>query len=249
MKPSFLSRILFLPLLGVSSALASSGSPTIDTGHSIQSLLIPSTAGVSIVDGSATPLMNPEGFSVAAQGGTSSGGGDIQCDNLIQNLSYQDPKGNLESWIRNGGPKAGKLDLSSSLDPQTGSPYTYAEYESAMLKLLEEFKKSPDINCVRPGDKGYPVDVGDRAKICKTSVDHSGVHMTCDRTLFMGLTTDEQIEQNHHEFAINVPGLEPDSGSISTYKISDQLFCLDWRCRRTQAGCAHPGCERCSGWR
>jgi hypothetical protein len=151
------------------------------------------------------------------------GGGDIQCDNLIQNLSFQDPAGNLEAWLKSDAPEAEKLDLSSSFNPQTGKPYSYAEYSSAMIALLESFKKYPDINCVSPGDKSYPVDINDTSKICVTSVDNSGVHMKCDRTLFMGLSPDEQIEQDHHEFAINIPGLEPDMGSISTYKISTQL--------------------------
>jgi hypothetical protein len=160
-----------------------------------------------------------------ADGVGSGGGGDIQCDNLIQNLTFQDPLGNLESWLRNHGPEKQnpKLDLSSTLNLDTEQPYTSAEYEKAMITLIKRFKKTPDVNCVRPGDKGYPVDVNDTSKICKTSVDEKGVHMTCDRNLFMGLTPDEQIEQDHHEFAINIPGLEPDSGSISTYRISTQL--------------------------
>jgi hypothetical protein len=40
----------------------------------------------------------------AGDGVGSGGGGDIQCDNLIQNLTFQDPQGNLESWLQNGGP-------------------------------------------------------------------------------------------------------------------------------------------------
>jgi hypothetical protein len=92
-----------------------------------------------------------------------------------------------------------------------------------MIALIEAFKKAPDVNCVRPGDKGYPVDVNDKSKICKSSVDENGFHMTCDRELFMALSADEKIEQDNHEFAIHVPGLEPDTGAISTYKISTQL--------------------------
>lgn len=163
--------------------------------------------------------------SIAFAGPGSTGGGDIQCDNLIQDLSFQDPNGNLESWLQNGGPEKQnpKLDLSSSRNPGTGKPYTSAEYEKAMIAIINNFRKAPDINCVKPGDRGYPVDVNDTSKICKTFVDKKGVHMTCDRELFMALSSDEQIEQNHHEFAINIPGLEPDTGSISTYKISRQL--------------------------
>jgi hypothetical protein len=174
--------------------------------------------GASLIFGLGSPAS-----SFADHGTAGGGGGDIQCDKLIQDLSFGDPAGNLRHWLNNGGPEAGKkLDLSSSLSP-TGQPYTLPGYEKAMTALIDIFAKSPDVNCVRPGDKGYPVDVNDTSKICKTFVDETGVHMTCDRDLFMGLTPDEQIEQNHHEFAINVQGLESDTGSISTYKISRQL--------------------------
>jgi hypothetical protein len=102
------------------------------------------------------------------------------------------------------------------------------------------------VNCVQPGDEAYPVDVNNRQKICKTLVDSSGVHITCDRDLFLKLSTDDQIEQVHHEFAINVPGLEPDTGSISTYKISAQLSnsIATVKERRLVVGSGHcPSCE------
>jgi formylglycine-generating enzyme required for sulfatase activity len=151
----------------------------------------------------------------ASAGGSSGGGGDIQCDALIKDLAN-----NLKSWIRDGGPEAGKLNLSSSFNPETDRPYTIQEYNSDMTRLLS---LPLDVSCVGPGDKGYPVMVDGSKKICATWVDRGGVHMTCDRSLFLGLNTDQQIEQDHHEFAINVPGLEPDTGPISTYKISTQL--------------------------
>ncbi len=143
------------------------------------------------------------------------GGGDIQCDAEIKKLSA-----NLLDWISAKGPETGKLNLASSLNPVTGKPYSYSEYEAKMTSLLN---MPLDVSCVKPGDKGYPVSVNDSAKICATFVDFEGVHMTCDRGLFLGLNADQRIEQNHHEFSINIPGLEPDSGAISTYKISDQL--------------------------
>ena len=64
----------------------------------------------------------------------------------------------------------------------------------------------------------------------QTFVDAKGIHMLCDRVLFMGLDADDRIKQVHHDLAINVAGLEPDTGSISTYKISKQLsaFISTW---------------------
>jgi hypothetical protein len=151
----------------------------------------------------------------AQRGGTSSGGGDIQCDAQIKVLAS-----NLSDWINNNGAEIGKLDLSSSLNSSTGQPYSYSEYKAKMIGLLS---LPLNVSCVKQGDSGYPVSVDDSAKICATSVDSSGVHMICDRALFLALNPDQQIEQNHHEFAINVPGLEPDTGPISTYEISNQL--------------------------
>jgi hypothetical protein len=89
-----------------------------------------------------------------------------------------------------------------------------------MLGLLE---MPLDLSCVTMGDPGYPVAVEESAKICKTMVAGGHVRMTCDRALLLSLTRDQLIGQFHHEIAINVPGLEPDIGPISTYKISSQL--------------------------
>ena len=153
--------------------------------------------------------------SVSASGGETGGGGDIQCDALTKKITS-----NIEEWISENGPEVGHLDLSSSLNPLSGHSYTYAEYSSAMSTLL---KLPLDASCVSQGDQGYPVSVDGSSKICRNRVDTTGIHMICDRSLFMALAPDLQIEQIHHEFAIDVPGLEPDTGPISTYKISTQL--------------------------
>ena len=159
----------------------------------------------------------------ASEGSSGRGGGDIECDNTIQELTFQDPKFSMKLWFQNKGPEKQNIDLSKTLNPSTASAYSPSGYESSMLALISSLEKSPDINCVRPQDKGYPVDVNDRTKICASSVDQNGVHMVCDRDLFMGLSGDNRIKQIHHELAIHVPGLEPDSGSLSTYNISRQL--------------------------
>ena len=152
----------------------------------------------------------------AIAGGGSTGGGDLECDAKIQDITT-----NIQTWVTNKGERSGtRLDLSSSVHPKTHTAYTFSQYETSMLDLL---KKPVDANCVSQGDSAYPVEVGNSAKICKTFVDAKGIHMLCDRVLFMGLDADDRIKQVHHELAINVAGLEPDTGSISTYKISKQL--------------------------
>jgi len=155
-------------------------------------------------------------FNVYAMGPSNGGGGDLACDAKIQNIAD-----NLRSWIKDHGDQSGvQLNLSSSLHPITHQAYTFSQYESAMLELLA---KPIDANCVRNGDADYPVRIGKTTKICKTSFDHIGLHMICDRELFLNLTDDQKIEQIHHEIAINAAGLEPDIGPISTYRISVQL--------------------------
>lgn len=154
------------------------------------------------------------GRTSTAEAGSDSHGGDIQCEAQIRTI-----KGNLLEWITGGGPEAGKLNLSTSLNPSVARPrpYTRAEYGAAMSELL---RKPLDINCVKPGDPGYPVAVGGASKICMNTVDAAGVHMTCDRELLGRLSTERQFQQIHHEYATDVPGLEPDQGSVSTYGIS-----------------------------
>jgi hypothetical protein len=172
-------------------------------------------------DNSQGPRPSVDVSSPKTKGNEQGNGGDIQCDALIKKYAS-----NLEQWIEGNGPEVGKLDLSSSLNPATNHPYTYPEYNAGMLSLL---KLPLDVSCVSSGDPSFPVSVDDSTKVCKSFVDKAGMHMTCDRALFLGLDADPevradlQIEQNHHEFATQVPGLEPDTGPISTYKISVQL--------------------------
>ncbi len=153
----------------------------------------------------------------AFAGGDQGGGGDIKCDAEIKSIVS-----NLQWWTQNSGPEVGQLDLSSSQNPNVSPmrPYTEREYERAMLKL---YNLPLDSSCVVKGDSDYPVDVGDATKICKSSVDNGELHMICDQKRFFALNANQRIEQIHHEYAIHVPGLEPDSGAISTYKISMQL--------------------------
>ncbi len=152
----------------------------------------------------------------SGSGTVGGGGGDISCDAKIQDIVK-----NIQFWVSNKGDRSGiQLDLTSSLHPTTHLPFTHAQYENEMNELL---KRPVDANCVKPGDRFYPVEVGNSAKICRTSVDDVGIHMVCDRDLFMQLIPDNQIKQIHHELAILLPGLEPVNGPISTYKISNQL--------------------------
>jgi hypothetical protein len=174
-------------------------------------------------------------IAIAAHAGNDGGGGDLKCDAKIKSISA-----NINSWIKGGGPEVGKLDLSSSTFPNSSQPYTLAEYDKAMLALL---KLPLDSSCVTKGDPGYPVQVADDSKVCASSVSNGQVHMKCDQVKLLGMDPDLQIEQIHHEYAINVPGLEPDYGPISTYKISMQLamFTRDTVERRLIVGPSNSG--------
>jgi hypothetical protein len=151
-----------------------------------------------------------------AHAGRESGGGDLQCDAKIRSITA-----NIQTWIEEKGPESGKtLDLSSSRNSKTAAPYTVSQYEQSMSALLAE---TLDSSCVSAGDKGYPITVDGRPKVCSSFSDAQGVHIQCQADLLLNMNADEQIEQIHHEFAIHIPGLEPDYGPISTYKISTQL--------------------------
>lgn len=153
-----------------------------------------------------------------SRAGSDSHGGDVQCDALIRRIADE-----LKTWITNQGPELGPLDLSTSRNPSRNAhAYTLPEYDSTMTAMLS---RTLDPNCLSPkdGTAVYPVNVLGRDKICVNNVDESGVHITCDRSLFMGLSDDLQYQQIHHEFATNIPGLEPDFGPLSTYQISSQL--------------------------
>lgn len=144
-------------------------------------------------------------------------GGDLKCDARIRAIAL-----NIQNWIADRGAEVGGLNLSTSLFPKSNPsrPYTIAEYNQSMLRLLHI---TLDSNCVRKGDPGYPVKVGQNSKICTSFSDNRGFHIKCDEEKFLNLNKDEEIQQIHHEFATNVPGLETDSGPISTYRISTQL--------------------------
>lgn len=148
-------------------------------------------------------------------GNEGGGGGDLACDAKIRTIAD-----NVHYWIQNRGPEVGNLNLSTSRVPNQGRPYTMSEYTNKMLDLFELPLNS---SCVVEGDPGYPVKVGDASKVCVTAKDGRGLHMKCDQVKFLALSADEKIEQIHHEYAINLPGLEPVDGPISTYKISLQL--------------------------
>jgi len=154
---------------------------------------------------------------LAQSGGKDGGGGDIQCDALIQSDAKV-----IANWIKKNGPTATKLDLSSSKKPQVSParPYSISEYEDGMKKL---FILPLTASCVSDGQPGYPVKVGNDVKICTSYVDAIGFHMTCDREVFMALDDSLKIQQLHHEYAIHLLGLEPDNGSFSTYLVSQQL--------------------------
>jgi hypothetical protein len=158
-------------------------------------------------------------FTQADRGTVGGGGGDIECEAPVQGIAA-----NLIQWIADKGPEKAdpRFDLSSSLNPNTNTkrPYTYSEYGEAMTEYLTA---PVVVRCLKSDSPENPVKVYGADKICETSFDGSTVQMKCDRELFLGLSQDLKIQQTHHEYAILVPGLEPDVGPISSYKISTQL--------------------------
>ncbi|MGZ3747897.1 MAG: hypothetical protein ACXWRE_11075 [Pseudobdellovibrionaceae bacterium] len=152
-------------------------------------------------------------------------GGDLECDAEIRKIvGNPNDSGSLHYWIENNGAEIGPLDLSSSQFPVKNAglakPYSFNEYKASMLNLLAKPLIS---SCVSSGDKAYPVAIGDSSKICVSKLEIDGFHLRCDAVKFLGMDQDHQIQQIHHEFATNVPGLEPDRGPISTYRLSTQL--------------------------
>jgi len=174
------------------------------------------------------------------QGG--SGGGDLECDAQIRGIIGVDHKaqtGSLYYWYSNKGPQRDSLlDLSSSKNPASGKPYTKKELASAMLGLMNMTVKTGCTHRLGSQDP-RPVVVGGEPKVCRTIVANGVVDILCDSEVFLTMKTNQlttedlQIQQINHEFAINVPGLEPDLASvpastpyildISTYAISSQL--------------------------
>jgi hypothetical protein len=169
----------------------------------------------------------------ASEGPGGSGGGDIQCEKVIRSIADD-----LRSWIADRGLNASQLtpedqiDLSSTTNPSTKKHFTQHEYNQAMEAKLDlplhvdcrpacdESKNSP--GCIQ-------LDINNKDKVCTSSIGPGGMDMRCDLGRFIGspllkgLTDDEQIQQVHHEYAIHIKGLEPDTGDISTYRISTQL--------------------------
>ena len=63
-------------------------------------------------------------------------------------------------------------------------------------------------------------------KACKSWIDDSGVNLVCQEDKVLNMINADPAsfaQQVHHEYAIHVPGLEPDDGAVSTYEISSQL--------------------------
>ena len=72
------------------------------------------------------------GVAQAGEGGNGSGGGDLQCDARIKEVTS-----NLREWFQGFGPeKNSLLDLSSTLNPSTNLPYTKQEYSKAMEAVI-----------------------------------------------------------------------------------------------------------------
>ena len=135
--------------------------------------------------------------------------GDI-CEDQIKVIAAD-----LSFWIDGDGPVLSfpRLDLSSNRN------LTHALYKSEMEAVLG----AAHLECVNPGDHGYPVIVGNSRKTCKNYIDSLGTkRIICDRALFDQLNSTERYVLVHHEYA-GLAGIEQSNGDDSIYFISNQI--------------------------
>lgn len=133
------------------------------------------------------------------------GGGDL-CEKRIIDIAED-----IDKWIRAGGAKS--LKFKSGLE--------YQNYETNMLDSFSSTK----IRCVKNGDSGFPVRIGDTAKTCRFDNGTDGKLITCDYDIFMNRSLTSESDQYvliHHEFA-GIAGVENPNGESSTYEISSQI--------------------------
>lgn len=143
----------------------------------------------------------------AAPGGGSegTGGGDI-CEARIQVI-----RDDIKSWIDGGGPAGLTLPGAVSV----------SQYSTKMNAAIA----SARVQCVKPGDKGYPITIDGTPKACRFDTADAGSLITCDLQTFLDpwVTTETmQYILIHHEYA-GIAGLEKPNGDISQYPISNQL--------------------------
>ena len=138
----------------------------------------------------------------ALAGGETGGGGDI-CEDR-----FKTTRDDIKAWINDGGAKDLKLPDTVSKD----------QYNAEMIQAMQ----STHIRCVGPGDVGYPVSIGDTAKICRYDKGTAINEITCDFTKFQSLSDDQRYIQVHHEYA-GLANIEPPNGDDSNYQVSNQL--------------------------
>jgi hypothetical protein len=146
-------------------------------------------------------------MSSAFAGKTGSGGGD-RCEDRFKAVA-----GDIAKWIHDGGPAGLALGHLSVRD-----------YSDSMAHWIAGAK----IQCVGPGEHGYPVLVGKTPKECRSFRQKDGTgRVICDRKKFYsGLKDPEndaiQYRIVHHEFA-TLAGFEIPNGDDSDYHLSDQI--------------------------
>jgi hypothetical protein len=135
--------------------------------------------------------------------GQDRGGGD-PCENQIKII-----RSDLSMWIKNGGPKELRL-------PDGISVY---QYSTRMLQKIKETK----IQCIGPGDNGFPIEVHNTPKVCKFEMEpNQNPIITCDRSGFLALDESEQYVLIHHEYA-GLADIEPPLKEDSQYEASNQI--------------------------
>ncbi len=153
----------------------------------------------------ATGLFAPMAHAV----GTGDKGGGDRCE-----LRFKAIASDIKHWIANDGHARLKL---GEVSPEG--------YATQMIAALSNFR----VTCVGPGDEGYPVEVGGKAKECVNFYDANEKvnRIQCDLTKFYsGLKNPEndpvQYRITHHEFA-TLAGFEKPNSDDSNYALSSQI--------------------------
>lgn len=139
------------------------------------------------------------------------GGGDL-CEKRILEVADD-----ISAWIKAGG--SAELNFSADV--------TLEHYNSGMMTAIDTTK----VRCVKPGDKGYPVHIGNTPKACRFDRTAGETFITCDYEVFMNknaTTESDQYVLVHHEYA-GIAGVENPNEEISTYSLSSQItYFLDF---------------------
>lgn len=206
-----MKTILITSLLAMTSMASAQSNDLTANAKTFRTVAQPSTKPVSqktvAVKANASQQINSiiNSKVTVAKGSEGVGGGDL-CEDRIQQI-----RDDIKSWIYAGG----------SADLRFSTLSMQSEYKASMLEAMASAK----IQCVKPGDAGYPVQVNGTAKVCRFDKTSSVDLITCDYQAFLDLNSMSESDQYiliHHEFA-GLAGLENPNADVSTYFLSNQI--------------------------